>query len=141
MLTTQLNHLKRAVWLNGWVFVYELCGCGFESTCSHLKFTHIYKIYIYICNIYTYIYLYIYYIYVYIYIYIYIYREIITRSFNIWDIFKDYFSYDQSGKITSLFKKCNKKEQKIHQLCNRNGVEWICHVINITLTFKLYWIW
>ena len=25
------------VWLNGWVFVYELSGCGFESRCSHLK--------------------------------------------------------------------------------------------------------
>ena len=26
------------VQLNGWVFVYELSGCGFESHCSHLKF-------------------------------------------------------------------------------------------------------
>ena len=26
------------VWPNGWVFVYELSGCGFESSCSHLKF-------------------------------------------------------------------------------------------------------
>ena len=26
------------VWLNGWVFVYELSGCGFESGCSHLNF-------------------------------------------------------------------------------------------------------
>ena len=26
------------VWLNGWVFVYELGGCGFESSCSHLNF-------------------------------------------------------------------------------------------------------
>ena len=25
------------VWLNGWVFVYELSGCGFESSCSHLN--------------------------------------------------------------------------------------------------------
>ena len=24
--------------LNGWVFVYELSGCGFESRCSHLNF-------------------------------------------------------------------------------------------------------
>ena len=24
------------VWLNGWVFVYELSGCGFESRCCHL---------------------------------------------------------------------------------------------------------
>ena len=23
------------VWLNGWVFVYELSGCGFESCCCH----------------------------------------------------------------------------------------------------------
>ena len=26
------------VWLNGWEFVYELSGCGFESSCSHLNF-------------------------------------------------------------------------------------------------------
>ena len=26
---------KSEVWLNGWVFVYELSGCGFESRCSH----------------------------------------------------------------------------------------------------------
>ena len=25
------------VWLNGWVFVYELSGCGSESSCSHLN--------------------------------------------------------------------------------------------------------
>ena len=24
------------VWLNGWVFIYELSGCGLESSCSHL---------------------------------------------------------------------------------------------------------
>ena len=23
------------VWPNGWVFVYELSGSGFESSCSH----------------------------------------------------------------------------------------------------------
>ena len=28
------------VWLNGWVFVYKLSGCGFESCCSHLNFRH-----------------------------------------------------------------------------------------------------
>ena len=28
----------RPVWLNGWVFVYELSGCGFESSCSRLNF-------------------------------------------------------------------------------------------------------
>ena len=32
-----LNHF-RPVWLNGWVFVYELSVCGFESCCSHLNF-------------------------------------------------------------------------------------------------------
>ena len=26
------------VWLNGWVFVFELSGCGFESICSRLNF-------------------------------------------------------------------------------------------------------
>ena len=26
------------VWLNGWVFIYELSGCGFESSWSHLNF-------------------------------------------------------------------------------------------------------
>ena len=26
----------RPVWLNGWVFVYELSDCGFESCCSHV---------------------------------------------------------------------------------------------------------
>ena len=26
------------VWLNDSVFVYELSGCGFESSCSHLSF-------------------------------------------------------------------------------------------------------
>ena len=29
------------VWLNGWVFVYKLYGCGFESRCSHLKFSRL----------------------------------------------------------------------------------------------------
>ena len=28
------------VWLNGWVFVYELSGCGFESHCCHLNFRY-----------------------------------------------------------------------------------------------------
>ena len=28
------------VWLNGWVFVYELSGCGFESRCGHLDFRY-----------------------------------------------------------------------------------------------------
>ena len=26
------------VWLNVWVFVYDLSGCEFESSCSHLNF-------------------------------------------------------------------------------------------------------
>ena len=28
------------VWLNGWVFVYELNRCGLESRCGHLKFRY-----------------------------------------------------------------------------------------------------
>ena len=28
------------VWPNGWVFVYELSGCGFVSRCSHLIFRY-----------------------------------------------------------------------------------------------------
>ena len=28
------------VWLNGWEFVYELSGCGFQSCCSHLNFRY-----------------------------------------------------------------------------------------------------
>ena len=28
--------LDRPVWLNSWVFVYELSGCEFGSSCSHL---------------------------------------------------------------------------------------------------------
>ena len=45
-LICSLNHgidfcasvpLEWPVWLNGWVFVYELSGCRFESSCSHLK--------------------------------------------------------------------------------------------------------
>ena len=30
----------RPVWLNGWVFVYELSGCGFKSRCCHLNFRY-----------------------------------------------------------------------------------------------------
>ena len=36
VLTAQLNHLISL--LNGWVFVYELSGCGCESSCIHLSF-------------------------------------------------------------------------------------------------------
>ena len=28
------------VWPNGWAFIYELSGCGFESRCSHLNFRY-----------------------------------------------------------------------------------------------------
>ena len=28
------------VWLNGWMFVYELSSCWFESRCYHLKFSY-----------------------------------------------------------------------------------------------------
>ena len=28
------------VWPNGWVFVYELSRCGFDSRCSHLMFRY-----------------------------------------------------------------------------------------------------
>ena len=39
---TRLKLLKdsypQSIWLNGWVFVYKLSGCGFESGCSHLNF-------------------------------------------------------------------------------------------------------
>ena len=30
--------LSTTIWLNGWVFVYGLSDCGFESCCSHLIF-------------------------------------------------------------------------------------------------------
>ena len=43
-----LNHLvKQPVWLNGWVFVCELSGCGFEYSCSHLGL-----LFIWICRSY-----------------------------------------------------------------------------------------
>ena len=35
---SQHSSITWSVWLNGWVFVYELSGCGFESSCSHLNF-------------------------------------------------------------------------------------------------------
>ena len=38
-----LNHLAKLVWLNGWVFVYKLSGCGFKSYCSNLNFLNIYQ--------------------------------------------------------------------------------------------------
>ena len=36
-----LNHLaRRPVWLNDWLFVYELSACGVISHCSHLNFRY-----------------------------------------------------------------------------------------------------
>ena len=32
------NSIIRSVWPNGWVLVYKLRDCGFESSCSHLNF-------------------------------------------------------------------------------------------------------
>ena len=34
---SQHSSIIWSVWLNGWVFVSELSGCGFESHCSHLN--------------------------------------------------------------------------------------------------------
>ena len=34
-----LNHLANIVWLNRWVFIYELSGCGFKSSCCQLNFS------------------------------------------------------------------------------------------------------
>ena len=34
---SQHSSIVWPVWLNGWVFVYELSGYGFESSCSHLN--------------------------------------------------------------------------------------------------------
>ena len=31
-----------SVWTNGWVFVYDVSGCGFESHCSHLGFIELF---------------------------------------------------------------------------------------------------
>ena len=33
-------HYHWSVWLNGWAFVYELSGCGFESHSSQLNFRY-----------------------------------------------------------------------------------------------------
>ena len=34
---SQHSSIILRVWLNGWMFVYKLSGCGFESHCCHLK--------------------------------------------------------------------------------------------------------
>ena len=39
--TGQYSQQSWIIWpvcLNGWVVVYELSGCGFKSSCSHLNF-------------------------------------------------------------------------------------------------------
>ena len=37
-----LNHSTKLgpVWLNGWVFAYEVSGCRFEYRCFHLNFIY-----------------------------------------------------------------------------------------------------
>ena len=35
---SQHSSITKPIWLNGWVLIYELSGCGFELSCSHLNF-------------------------------------------------------------------------------------------------------
>ena len=35
---SQCSSIISPVWLNGWVLFYELSGCGFKPSCSHLNF-------------------------------------------------------------------------------------------------------
>ena len=37
---SQFSSIIWSVWLNGWVFVYELSGCWFEYHCSQLSFRY-----------------------------------------------------------------------------------------------------
>ena len=37
---SQHSSIISPVWLNGWVFVYQLSGCKFKYCCSHLNFRH-----------------------------------------------------------------------------------------------------
>ena len=37
---SQHSSIIWSVWLNGWVFVYQLSGCEFESRCCHLNFRY-----------------------------------------------------------------------------------------------------
>ena len=37
---SQQSSIIWPVWLNGWVFVDEISGCGFKSRCSRLKFRY-----------------------------------------------------------------------------------------------------
>ena len=39
-----LYHLAKLLWLNGWVFVYELSGGRFKSCWRHLNFLSIYEV-------------------------------------------------------------------------------------------------
>ena len=34
---SQRSSIFWPVWLNGWIIIYELCRCRFESRCCHLK--------------------------------------------------------------------------------------------------------
>ena len=45
---TQSFSKTSQVWLNRWVFVYELSGCGFESRCSHLTRPHLTELYLWL---------------------------------------------------------------------------------------------
>ena len=36
--TDKYSQHSPIIWLNGWVFIYELSGSGIESSCSHLNF-------------------------------------------------------------------------------------------------------
>ena len=35
---SKLSSIYWSVWQNGWVFVYKLCGCSFQSCWNHLNF-------------------------------------------------------------------------------------------------------
>ena len=37
---SQHSSIIWSVWLNGWVFIYKLTGCEFESYCCHLNFRY-----------------------------------------------------------------------------------------------------
>ena len=37
MYLSECQGTSWAVWLNGWVFVYKLCVCGFEPRCSQFN--------------------------------------------------------------------------------------------------------
>ena len=37
---SQHSSIIKPVWVSGWVFVYEVSGCAFESRCCHLNFRY-----------------------------------------------------------------------------------------------------